>query len=191
MAHRKAFTLIEMVVVTALVMIIAALVSVFLTRSLASYRISRQSVLLEENAAGAMRTFERGARAAIEIQSADPSEFSFLRYTDLTSEAPVKVRYFVDGGSFKVGITEPSGSFPIITYPTENESIDLIIDNVTNTTTLFNYFDGANDELSGSFNIASVRMVSLTISLDKNGDLPPAPITQVTKISLRNMKNNL
>ena len=184
MVHKKAFTLIEMVVVTALVMIIAALVSVFLTRSLASYRISRQSVLLEENAAGAMRTFERGARAAIEIQSADSSEFSFLRYTDLVSEAPVKVRYFV-------GITEPSGSFPIITYPTENESIDLIIDNITNTTTIFKYFDGANIELTDSFNIASVRMVELTISLDKNGELPPAPITQVTKISLRNMKNNL
>jgi hypothetical protein len=34
-------------------------------------------------------------------------------------------------------------------------------------------------------------MISLSISLDKNGNLPPASITETTKVSLRNMKDNL
>lgn len=191
MARKSGFSLIEMVIVTAIVTMIAAVVSVFLTRSLSSYRISRQSVILEENAAAAMREFERAARAATEINTANATELNFLRYENLSSQAPVQVRYFIEGNSFKVGITNPSGVYPDIAYPAENEEIDLIIENLTNTDNMFRYFGGDNAELTGTINCASVRLVELTISLDKNGNLPPGPITQITKVNLRNMKDNL
>jgi prepilin-type N-terminal cleavage/methylation domain-containing protein len=189
--NKKAFSLVEMVVTIGLVSIITVVVTAFLSESIKTYRIKRQSVELEENAAQTMREFEITTRAASKIIKADSSELTFLRFFDLTSTSPTQVRYFVDGNVFKVGITKPVGIDPNITYPTENEQIDLLIHDVVNTNSLFKYYDGSNNELSLPIDNTNLRMISLSISLDKNGNLPPAPITETTTVSLRNMKDNL
>ncbi|MCL5410268.1 MAG: type II secretion system GspH family protein [Patescibacteria group bacterium] len=189
--NKKAFSLIEMVVTIALVSMITVIVTAFLSESIKSYRMKRQSVKLEENAAQVMREFEISTRAANEIIRASNNELVFLRYFDLTSASPTQVRYFIDGNTFKIGMTQPVGSEPNVTYPSENEVIDLIIKDVVNTDLLFKYYDGSNLELAMPVNITDIRMVGLSISLDKNGNLPPAPITETTIVSLRNMKDNL
>ncbi len=187
---KRGFSLVEMVMVVALVSMLTVVITAFLSQSIKSYRIKRQSVDLEEKAAHAMREFEKTTRAASEIKTAGVNELMFLRYFDLTSISPTQVRYFVDGTQFKVGLTQPVGDPPNVTYPPENEVIDLLINDVTNTDSLFKYYDGGNEELSVPVNITNVKMISLSISLDKN-NLPPAPITETTIVSLRNMKDNL
>jgi prepilin-type N-terminal cleavage/methylation domain-containing protein len=189
--NKKAFSLIEMVVVVALVSMITIVVATFLSESIKTYRIKRQSVDLEEKAAHVMREFEITTRAASEITKADGNELIFLRYFDLTSVSPTQVRYFMDGSQFKIGLTQPSGTEPNIVYPAENETIDLLISDIVNADLLFTYFDGSNAELNYPINITNLKMISLSISLDKNGNLPPASITETTKVSLRNMKDNL
>jgi len=190
-ARKKGFSLIEMVVTTALVAIITVVVSTFLVQSIKTYRIKRQSIDLEEKAAQVMRDFERNTRAASKIIKADGNELVFLRYFDLTSASPTQVRYFVSGNKLEVGLTEPFGPEPDVTYPSSNEKIDLIIQDVTNPNTLFTYFNGSSDQLNLPLNATDIRMVGFSISLDKNGNLPPAAITESTEISLRNMKDNL
>lgn len=190
--NKKAFSLVEMVVVVALVSMITVVVTAFLSESVKTYRLKRQSVELEEKAAQVMRKFEITTRAASEITKADDNELIFLRYFDLTSVSPpTQVRYFIDGNQFKIGLTQPSGIEPNIIYPPENETIDLLINDVVNADLIFKYFDGSNAELGLPINITNLKMISLSISLDKNGDLPPAPIIETTKVSLRNMKDNL
>ena len=185
------FTMIEMVAVIFLIAIITALVTTMLTSSLKNYRNKKQAVDLEEKAASVMREFEKSARAATSITTSGANELVFYRYYDLTSSSPTKVRYFIDGNQFKVGQTQPQGTPPSVTYPSTNEVITLVVADVTNSTQLFNYYDGNNNLLSGNFDPANVRLIKLTISLDKNGSAPPAPVTETTEISLRNMKNNL
>ena len=187
----KGFSLAEMVVVLALVSIITVVVATFLTGSIKTYRVKRQSVELEEKSSEVMRDFERNTRAATQIIKAESSELVFLRYFDLASASPTQVRYFTVDNKFEVGLTEPVGIAPNITYPESNEKIDLIIQDVTNPASLFKYYNGANLELPFPLNITDVKMIGLSISLDKNGSLPPAPITEETKVSLRNMKDNL
>lgn len=189
--NRKAFSLIEMIVVIALFSILTVVVTAFLAESIKSYRLKRQNVELEDRAAQVMRDFEITTRAANKIIQANENELVFLRYFDLTSTSPTQVRYFIDGSKFKIGLTKPVGIEPNITYPSSDETIDLIINDVVNTDLLFKYYDGGNIELTEPVNITNIKMINLSISLDKNGSLPPAPITETTRVSLRNMKDNL
>lgn len=185
------FSLIEAIVVVGLISILAVLVSTFLSKSLSIYRIKRQSVDLEEKAAVVMRDFEKETRAASQIQTAEADELFYYRYFDLTSPSPSKVHYFMDGNQFKIGITSPVGVEPNITYPSQNEVIKLIVGNVTNTGSIFHYYTDSGQELTGTIDPAAVKMVELNISLDMDPNSPPAPITESTKVNLRNMKTNL
>lgn len=188
---KRGFTLIEMVTAIALFSMLALILSAFLSQSIKSYRIKRQSVDLQEKSAHVMREFEQTARAASAVVNASETEFKFYRFFDLTSPYPKQVRYFLDGNKFKIGETDPVGTAPNITYPSQNEVITLIIEDVVNTDVLFKYYNGAGDVLSDPINKVSVRMVELTISLDQNPGAPPEPIVESTKIELRNMKDNL
>lgn len=185
------FTLIEMVVVIGLVAILSAVVSTMLVASLSSYRTKRQSVDLEDKASAVLRDFEKSTRAASKIVMAEPDQLTFLRYFDLTSASPTQVRYFMDGDQFKIGLTQPSGIAPAIVYPIQNEKIDLIVDNVTNGTTLFKYYNSNGGLIPGPVEIATVRMIEINIALDKDPNKPPTEITETTKVNLRNMKDNL
>ncbi|OQA03005.1 MAG: hypothetical protein BWY68_00861 [bacterium ADurb.Bin400] len=147
--------------------------------------------MLQEQAARVMREFELSTRAATELVTANPGELEFYRYYDLTSVSPTKVRYFMNGGTFLVGKTKPVGVPPGVIYPPENEEVDFLIENVVNGSSIFNYYDDNNSELTSPFNISSVKMVRLTISLDRNPDALPNMITETTVINLRNMKRNL
>ena len=189
--RNRGFSLIEMVIVIGLISVLTTLVSVFLSQSLKSYRFKNQSVALEENAASVMREFEQSARAATEILIADKNELKFYRFYDLNSPEPKQVRYFIDDNKFKVGITNPVGISPNISYPSSNEVITLLIENVVNTDHLFDYFDGLGNDLSFPVNINSIRMAQLVITLDKDITKPPAEITETTKITFRNLKDNL
>lgn len=185
------FTLIEMTVVIALVSIITVIVSVFMSQSIKSYRLKSQSTDLQEKAAHVMREFEQTARAASEIVSASETEFLFLRYFDLTSAYPTQVRYFLDGNKFKIGLTEPIGTAPNITYPAGSEVITLIIEDVVNLDVLFKYYNGNGDLLTDPVDPVNAKMIELTISLDQDPNAPPEPVSEMTKINLRNMKDNL
>ena len=189
--NKKGFSLIEMTVVIALVSMITVVVSVFLSQSLKSYRIKRQSVDLQDKAAHVMREFEQTARAASTVLTASETEFKFYRFFDLTSTYPTQVRYFLDNDKFKIGITDPVGAVPNINYPVENERITLIIEDVVNTDVLFKYYNGSGALLLDPVNTVNVRMVELMISLDQNPGAPPLANTELTKVNLRNMKDNL
>ena len=190
--HTKSgFTLIEMTVVIALVSILTVIVSVFLSQSIKSYRLKSQSADLQDKAAHVMREFEQTARAASGVVTTSETEFKFYRFFDLTSTYPTQVRYFLDGNKFKIGVTDPVGTAPNITYPAGNEKITLIIENVVNLDVLFKYYDGNGELLTDPVDPINTKMVELTISLDQNPGVPPDAISETTKINLRNMKDNL
>lgn len=188
---KNGFTIIELIVSISLISIITLLVVSMLVASLKTYRTKKQVVDAQEKVAAVMREFEQTTRAASSLISVSANQLSFYRYYDLVSASPTQVRYFVDGNSFKVGLTKPQGVAPSITYPSASEKIDLIIPDVINNTQIFNYYNGNGDVLTGTIDKINVKMIRLTISLDKNGDLPPGPTTETTEVMLRNMKTNL
>ncbi|MBP6883957.1 MAG: hypothetical protein KBC06_01855 [Candidatus Pacebacteria bacterium] len=104
-----------------------------------------------------------------------------------------KVRYFVNGTSLQKGVTIPTGN--PLDYNPANEKITTLMTNVTNTSSIFNYYnanyDGTTAALTFPIDIAVVRLVKITITTDKDPNRPPAPVTFSTQVSFRNIKDNL
>ena len=189
--RRSGFTLVEIVIALGLFSILAAMLSTFLSKSLWSYRIKKQDSELQEKAAHVMREFEQMTRAGNKVILAEANELKFYRFFDLASVSPTQVRYFKEGNEFKIGITEPIGTEPNVTYPSSGERIDLIVGDVTNLDSIFKYYDGNGVELPLPMDTTKIRMVELEITLDQNPNIPPEAVTEVTKVTLRNMKDNL
>ncbi|MEI6498641.1 MAG: hypothetical protein WCO23_01635 [bacterium] len=184
----KGTSLIEMIVVVAILSTLSLVVSRFLVQGISSYESSKKGIDMEQDAARVMRDFEYSTRALTEINTANATEFSFLRYYDLDSISPKENRYFLDNTIFKSGITEPFGTPPLVIYPEGNEQIHYLIENVDSIK--FQYFDDNNAEIMTPINIPNVRMVQLTITLKSTG-AENGSITQITKVNLRNFKKNL
>jgi len=125
------------------------------------------------------------------ISLATSSAFTF--YSDIDNDnLKEKIRYFFSNNSLKKGITEPTGS-PLIYNPL-NEKITTPISNVTSSS-IFNYYDtnydGTTAPLPFPVVIPSIRLVKITITVDKNQNRPPASVTFSTQVSIRNLKDNL
>ncbi len=198
--YKKGISLVELIVTTGLVSVLALVVSVLLVRSLTTYRITNKSINMQEDAAKVMREFEYSSRAASEIVTATVSEFTYLRYFDLTSTSPTQIRFYEDNGQFKMGRTEPFGTPPTITYPQGDEVVTLLIDDVVapTSTIFFNYFDDFSVQIPSLLdnppvpvNIPAVKMVEFTITVDDDINTLPQSVTEITRVHLRNMKTNL
>jgi hypothetical protein len=138
-----------------------------------------------------IRTAGPADTGAYTISQANDTTFSL--YSDINSNGlREKVRYFLENGSLKKGVITPTGS--PLSYILSNEVITTIIPYVTNTN-IFNYYDenyaGTTSPLSVPINIPAVRLVKITVTVDKNPNKPPAPMTMTTQVSIRNLKDNL
>jgi len=187
--RKKGISLIEMIIVVGVLSIVSLILSRFLVSGFATYRINKEGIDSEEQGARVMRDFESSVRAASSIITADSRELTFYRYYDLTSISPKKIHYFIEGKTFKVGVTEPVGTPPDIVYPTSDEKIDYLIENVTGLA--FNFFDDAGSIMTVPPNQTAVRMIELVISVDKDPSTSPPGVTMQTKVNLRNLKKNL
>jgi len=162
----------------------------FLSESLRAQEEARKAfkVITEET-----RPLSPSSLGAYAIAEASPSSFIF--YSNIDSD-PLKerVRYFLDGTVLKRGIIKPSGD--PLSYNPDDETTSEIIHNVANDTTpLFSYYDsdydGTTPPLGEPVNVSSVRLVKITVLIDKNPSQPPAAITMATQVSMRNLKDNL
>lgn len=141
-----------------------------------------------------------------EIRTASPSSLgayaltqtatsSFTFYSNIDSDASKeRVRYFLSGTTLKKGIIKPSGS--PLTYNPANELVtDLIHDLANAATSTFTYYDedydGTSPPLAEPIDISAVRLVKITLVIDKDPAALPASMTLTTQVSIRNLKDNL
>lgn len=124
------------------------------------------------------------------------SDYSFVFYSDIDDDGESeRIRYFLDDGTFKKGIIEPSGS--PVQYDIDDEKIIRVVHDVISTEPIFTYFDTTYDGSSSSTPLSQpvvssdVRLVRVKITSDRNLDKPPAPTTIMTEVSIRNLKDNL
>lgn len=192
--------------------IIEVLVSIFILTliGLAVYSFQKDVFWFNRILSGNFATNDEARRAlkvmSAEIRTASPSSLgayalvqtatsSFTFYSNIDNDSfKERVRYFVDGTTLKKGVIKPSGS--PLTYNPANEVItELIHDVLSSATSTFSYYDenydGTNQPLAEPINIAAVRLVKITIVIDKDPQSPPGPRTLTTQIQMRNLKDNL
>jgi len=192
--------------------VIEVLVGIFIIIliGLAVYSFQKDIFSLNRTISGSLAAQDETRRAlksmSAEIRTASPSSLgayalsqtatsSFTFYSNIDDDSfKERVRYFTDGSTLKKGVIKPSGT--PLTYNPANEVISELTHDVANTvTSIFSYYDanydGTTQSLEEPIDIAAVRLVKITIVIDKDPETPPEPMVLTTQISMRNLKDNL
>ncbi|MBU0998928.1 type II secretion system GspH family protein [Patescibacteria group bacterium] len=192
------FTLIETLFGISIFILIVILLTLF-SRNVWIYNSFVAGGLADTNAGrqvlktltSEIRTASTANTGAYTISLATATAFTF--YSDIDNDGlKEKVRYFLSETSLQKGTTKPTGS--PLTYNPANETISTLIDKLANSV-LFEYYDrnydGNTAPLSSPVNIPDIRLVKVTIVLDKDPNRSPTPMTFSTQVSIRNLKDNL
>ena len=191
------FTLIETLVGMSIFVLIVFVLTLF-SKNIWSYNSFVSGELENINMArtalktmvAEIRTASSGSNGAYAVGQATSTSFTF--YSDIYDNGlKERIRYFLNGTNLQKGITKPTGS--PLSY-TEAETVTTLISNVTSSS-IFEYYDknydGTTAALSSPVDISILRLIKITVTIDKNSNKPPAPITISTMVSMRNIKDNL
>ena len=195
MTKVRGFTLIEILVGVAIGAIVALGVTELFLQSMRAQHKLYQWLSSEQAArrtllsfAADLRPASYAATGAYPLESATTNTIIF--YSNVDSDAPrERVRYFLNGGALKKGITEPTGSPPV--YDSTKEVVQTMVSPAVNgTTSLFSYYDqayiGSGVPLPTPIDITKVRLVGIDL---RAGDTSTPFILQ-TKVEIRNLKSN-
>jgi hypothetical protein len=167
------------------------LANVFST-SQKQYRLGIKKITQNEEAALAVRDFEKITRGATIILKAEPNTLTFLTYLKGDDHPDSsKISYYLDNNTLYRSVTLPTvdGSGGIV-YPDSGKSVKIIASNVRSSQ-LFSYFNEANAELNFPVQTDIIRMIKLSVEIDENPSVPPESAVELTAVQLRNLKNNL
>lgn len=190
----RGFTLVETVVtiaLTGMVMLVLSSVIVFFYRTNAN--VLEQSGAITsarrgiENAMRDLREATIAEDGGYPVVSAGPNAITF--YADVDKDDSVeRIRYELDGDVLYRYTLQAVGNPP--TY-TGEESVEIISDNVRNDifgTDVFQYFDGAGEELSANPDALDIRFVTGTIIVNVNPTRAPEEFTLTSSATLRNLR---
>ena len=197
----KGFSVIEALVGISILLVIGLVSLSFQTNILSLGKLFSGTLTAEGEARAALKTLSAELRAATPgsdgayaLADTATSTITFYTNTD-TDVLKERVRYFLQAKTLKRGVIKPSGSPP--TYSSAQEVISTVVRDVANssTTALFSYYDknydGTGSPLATPTTASLVRLVKITLQIDKNEVALPGIITATTQVSIRNLKDNL
>lgn len=142
---------------------------------------------------GEVRKAESSNLGASSIERAESKTFIF--FTDADNDGlRERIRYFVDGDTFKKGIIKPSGN--PLSYNAANEKITEVVHHVIEDQTQFSYFDSSYNGTASSTPLvhpvspSNVRLVRVDLTIDTNPNRAPGLMTITTQATIRNLKDN-
>lgn len=198
--NNRGYSLAEMLIVVGILSAIIFVVTTF-QKDIFSLNTSLQGSLNAQfeggrvlrKMVGELRSMSQSGAGAYPIAQAATSTVTF--YTDIDDDgSKEKVRYYLQSGTLKKGVTEPSGN-PIV-Y-TGTEKVETLITSVVNGTSspVFYYYDssyaGTSTPLTTPINTLSVRLIKIEVTIDKDVNRPPGPFVVTSQVTPRNLKDNL
>ncbi len=199
--RKKGFTFVETIIGVSIFLLISLLISSF-ARDIFSLNYVLQGNLNAEIDSRhvvkiivtELREAGPSALGAYAIASATPSNLIF--YSDVDNNGiREKVRYFISGTNLKRGVVTPTGS-PLV-YDDTQEKLSTIISGFVSSSTspLFQYYPssyaGTSSPLTVPVDISSIRLVKVTVIIDKDPNRSPISIITTSQVSVRNLKDNL
>ena len=144
---------------------------------------------------GELRSAAPSALGGYAVEAVATSSITF--YSDVNQDDNTdRVRYFLDfpTGVIKRGVVLAAGLPP--SYNLGNETITTLMSSLIATSSpIFDYFDknyaGTSSPLTHPMNIANIRLIRMTVRIDKDPNRAPGAITFISSASLRNLKDNL
>ncbi len=192
---KKGFTLIETVITIFIFTLGLGGVAALVVNLYKSYNYAfQQSLAISEARRGLeamvkeIREAKPGDNGAYIIEKADDYEFIF--YGDIDRDlATERVRYFIEGTTFKKGVIEPQGTPK--RYPLSSEKISVLTSYVRNMPPIFRYFDGSGNELPAPSRLKDTKLMKVYLVVNINPNQPPNDFTLESSTQLRNLKTNL
>ncbi len=192
----RGFTLIETIVTIAIFGSIMVLISSSILYFYRAHNYTIEQSFAIESARRGIEVMVREIRevtysdtGAYPVVSAGLQSFSF--YSDVDKDSNVeKIRYFLDGTSFKRGSIKASGN-PLV-YNAGDEEISVLSDNVRNDTVpIFHYYDQNGAEIINLSNVTSIALVSVDLMVNVTLSRAPDEFILRSSANLRNLKINL
>lgn len=198
--NKKGFSLAEIVVAVAIAAAIFMAVfnfgtNIFSFNSNAQKNLSAQSdgrrVL--KNMVKELRSASPSSLGSYPIALASTTAMTF--FVNLDGDIyKEQVRYFLQGTELKRGTIKPSGS-PLTYNPANEQVITLVRDINNGSTPIFEYFDssyaGTSTPLTQPVQTTKVRLVRITLEIEKDPNKSLGPVIVTSQVFLRNLKDNL
>jgi prepilin-type N-terminal cleavage/methylation domain-containing protein len=199
-ALRAGFTLVEIIVAVAIASVIFLAVfnfgnDIFSFNSNAQKNLSAQSDARRvlKSIVKELRSTSPSSLGSYPITLASTTAVTF--FANLDSDVyKEQIRYFLQGKELKRGIIKPSGT--PLSYNPANEQISILVRDINNgTSPIFEYFDssytGTSTPLVQPVQITKVRLVRITLKIEKDPNKSLGPIIVQSQVFLRNLKDNL
>jgi len=200
--NKKGFTLIEVLAAIGVMLLIivgisAVLIYSFRSRNVVWEQLSTQNEgrKIVQDFVNELRTATYSSIGAYPIEAISTSSIIFYSNIDADTLRE-RVRYYLSGKILKKGVIKPTGN-PMV-YSSGNEIITEVAHDVSNTSSLpiFTYYGDAyngvtnTSTLSAPINTTLIRSVGITLRLEENPNLSPAPLLVQSKVDIRNLKTN-
>lgn len=193
--ENSGLTLMEIVILVGILGMITLATLVFQQDFFKVNRLVQGSLGRETEVRRLLKFFAEELRSAVPssaggylIEQATDSSFVFFANID-SDDLKERIHYFLSGNTLKKGVLKPSG-LPL-TYNPANEVLQNLIGDV-NPATIFSYYDSTYDGTGSSLvqpvEVAKIRLVKVTITVDSNGPKPPEPVSVSTQATIRGLR---
>ena len=197
---KKGFTLVEILVAVSIATVIFVAVFNFGTSIFSFNSSAQQNLSAQSDARRVLKSMVKEFRSAspsslgsypITLASTTTLTFFVNIDSDIYKE---QIRYFIQGNELKRGMIKPSGS--PLSYNPVNEQVSTLIRDINNgATPIFDYFDssytGTSTPLTQPVQITKIRLIRVTVKIEKDPNKPLGPIIIESQVFLRNLKDNL
>lgn len=198
----KGLSLLELIVVMGIFSFLIVGVSMFMLSSYRYERIITDQLSGQKEARRAVsdiinvvRTAEYSSTGGYPIETATP--YSLVFYANIDADNfRERIRYWItEDGKLMKGVVKPAGSPPV--YNLGNEVQTVVAEHVVNQTVerpLFYYYDeeyiGSGDAMSYPLSVVDIRMVRVSIDIEKDVEKSPVPLNVESLTHIRNLKTN-
>jgi len=195
----KGFTLIELLVAMAVTAMGIVFVTYF-TIDLSNFGADLNSRLKSERElelalrviVSEIRSMGPGENGAYPVATATGTTFTF--FSDVDADGSFEqIRYYLENGTLKKGIIKPTATEPIL-YPAANEVATEVVHSIISSS-VFTYYAEGYPTVIGALPqpvvIPSIRMISVTVTVDDDITQSPSATTLFTNATIRNLRGEI
>jgi len=196
----KGMTLIEVTTASAILILISGVVTIAMVRTFAINKRTIEQGLNNSTLQLSIGNFTKNIREARQSEAGgylilSGDDFNLRFFSDIDDDLVAeKLHYFLENGSFKLGISDPTGFPP--QYPSNDEEVKIIGSNIMNGSDepIFYYYDGENlsDLEDNPMNTPivpdEVSLIKLHLITNVNPDQNPKNMELETLVRPRNIE---